>query len=458
MYMFLDTTYGNLFHMILLIPARSIARRLPGAVVPNDEKALLIQEEECNDPTIIWPSPEAIAKLPKDWVVDSKPKEEITTIAEAIEIDITPPNVHATKKAKKRRSPKHRQNTKISTSDVIQADSVQHIDNTAIIIEQPYYLNHVRGSTFIRKASQRIAAAMGTLFASFLMIHIFDDWRDEDGDKELRPLHQLYAGSSENILRELCCGFAIGSFLVIMIFLIELKMGWILIIGYMETVVPEEKFTINIIWDILFHIGVSINEEIMLRGWMFVLAYGGLVVGLKDWGIYEDYDSALNASLLGAMILQSTLFALLHYGSPGSSRESLLNLFLGGIAATINVLVAQGHIYLSIGWHFWLECKSTLPIENVARSSHAYLTYISVTYPLKQIWMGHLLGRSTSGIPMSCALINVIPYPNKAYEKYHGGINGPEMGKLVPLAYVISMIIAFIYAGIYSPMNENSQG
>jgi len=445
--------------MILLLPSRSIARRLPGAVVPNDEKALLLQEEECNDSTIIWPSPEAIAKLPKDWVVNSKPKEEITTIAEAIEIDITPPNVHATKKAKKRRSPKHRQNTKISTSDVIQTDSVQHIDNTAIIIEQPYYLNHVRGSTFIRKASQRIAAAMGTLFASFLMIHIFDDWRDEDGDKELRPLHQLYAGSSEKILRELCCGFAIGSFLVIMIFLIELKMGWILIIGYMETVVPEEKFTINIIWDILFHIGVSINEEIMLRGWMFVLAYGGLVVGLKDWGIYEDYDSALNASLLGAMILQSTLFALLHYGSPGASRESLLNLFLGGIAATLNVLVAQGHIYLSIGWHFgWnVSLLYQLKMLLVSSPAPAYLTYLCDS-SVKQIWMGHLLGRSTSGIPMSCALISVIPNPNKVYKKYHGGTNGPEQGKLCPLAYIISMIIAIIYAGIYSPMNENSQG
>jgi len=274
-YMFLDTTYGNLFHMILLLRARKIARRLPGAVVPNDERAMLIQEEECNDSTIIWPSPDAIAKLPKDWVVDSKPKEEIIE-TEVVEIDITPPKVNATKKAKKRRSPKHRQNTKISTSDVIQADSVQHIDNTAIIIEQPYYLNHVRGSTFIRKASQRIAAALGTLFASFLMIYIFDDWRDEDGDKELRPLHQLYAGSSEKIIRELCCGFAIGSFLVIFIFLIELKMGWILITGYCETAVPEEKFAINILWDILFHIGVSINEEVMLRGWMFVLAYAWL--------------------------------------------------------------------------------------------------------------------------------------------------------------------------------------
>ena len=72
--------------------------------------------------------------------------------------------------------------------------------------------------------------------------------------------------------------------------------------------------------------------------------------------------------------------------------------------------------------------------------------------------MGHLLGRSTSGIPMSCALISVIPNPKKSYKKYHGGTNGPEQGKLCPLAYIISMIIAFIYAGIYSPMNENSQG
>ena len=71
--------------------------------------------------------------------------------------------------------------------------------------------------------------------------------------------------------------------------------------------------------------------------------------------------------------------------------------------------------------------------------------------------MGHLLGRSTSGIPMSCALINVIPNPT--YEKFHGGTNGPEQGKLVPLAYIISMIITIIYAGIYSPiMSENSQG
>lgn len=147
---------------------------------------------------------------------------------------------------------------------------MQQIDNTAIKIEQPYYLNHVRGSTRIRQASLRIAAAMGTLLASFLMIYIFEDWRDEDddnGDNELELVNLLYAGHLGIIIFEVVCGFIIGSSIVIFIFLIELKMGWIKIISYWETAVPSESFLINIIWDILFHIGVSINEEIMLRGW-----------------------------------------------------------------------------------------------------------------------------------------------------------------------------------------------
>ena len=40
-------------------------------------------------------------------------------------------------------------------------------------------------------------------------------------------------------------------------------MGWIKIVGYWETVVPEENFAVNITWDVLFHVGVSINEEVM---------------------------------------------------------------------------------------------------------------------------------------------------------------------------------------------------
>ena len=57
------------------------------------------------------------------------------------------------------------------------------------------------------------------------------------------------------------------------------------------------------------------------------------------------------------------------------------------------------------------------------------------------LFMGHFLGRSTSGIPMSCAIINIVPKPMKSYEKYHGGTNGPEQGVLAPLAYIIGMMM-----------------
>ena len=60
--------------------------------------------------------------------------------------------------------------------------------------------------------------------------------------------------------------------------------------------------------------------------------------------------------------------------------------------------------------------------------------------------MGHVLGRSTSGIPMSCAVFNVIPRPAPSYEKFHGGSFGPEQGVLAPLAYVMGMcMVSYIY-------------
>ena len=65
------------------------------------------------------------------------------------------------------------------------------------------------------------------------------------------------------VLSELLLGFTIGSSIVIFIFILELRMGWIKIIGYREKVVPQETFAINFAWDILFHIGVSLNEDVM---------------------------------------------------------------------------------------------------------------------------------------------------------------------------------------------------
>ena len=87
-------------------------------------------------------------------------------------------------------------------------------------------------------------------------------------------------------------------------------------------------------------------------------------------------------------------------------------------------MVAGGSLWLGIGWKFgW------------------------------NIFMVHVLGRSTSGIPMSCACINVVPRPRssnkKCFERCHGGTFGPEQGVLAPLAYIMGILMVIFVYGFY---------
>ena len=398
-YFLIDATYGHLFHTILLVPARWIARHLPGAVVPSSDTELVKQEESSNDTSLDWPSADVIAKLPSDWVARTQPptkEKKIIATYDDNEGSEVPKKTSAKKKKSKSKNNKPNNNIQQCNNDT-------QTDQKSVDAFQPYYLNHVRGSTRIRQASQRIGAAMGSLLASYNMICQLS------GSMTLEDV-----GLTLPVLSDLAWGFLIGLSIVTIIFFMELWFGWIKVGGFFQTVVPNESFAINFLWDVLFHVGVSINEEVMLRGWMFTLGCRGILVMALDW--FEKSSTAATFSIIASIVLQSSLFSFLHLHSPGSTYVSLINLFLGGIAASINVLVAGGSLWLGIGWHFgW------------------------------NIFMGHILGRSTSGIPMSCACIEVIPRPNS--ETLHGGTFGPEQGVLAPLAYILGIVLVICVHG-----------
>lgn len=408
-YMFTDVTWGHLFHLLLLVPARLIAAHLPGSKVPplDDEGKLVEQEEQSNDPSIVWPSPEVVATLPQDWAY----KESNTNETSSSSINSSPSKRMHRRKIKNESLHCNNKRETPSTAVSYQNPAVQSkTKNSNQPDRQPYYLNHVRGSTRIRQVSQRIAAAMGTIFSTYLLCSY----------SSLVTLEGIGLGirSSQRVLSDLAIGFAVGSFLVAFMFVLEVRMGWIRIIGFRETVVTAESFAMNFSLDVLFHVGVSVNEEVMLRGWMFIMGVHGLLLSGSQW--FNNPSIAANVAICTSIVLQSTLFSLLHLYSPGSTTISLLNLFLGGIAASLNVIVTGGSLWLGIGWHFgW------------------------------NIVMGHVLGRSTSGIPMSCALVSVIPRPVSAktsYEKFHGGTFGPEQGVLAPLAYSLGILmVVWIY-------------
>jgi hypothetical protein len=103
--------------------------------------------------------------------------------------------------------------------------------------------------------------------------------------------------------------------------------------GYFETVEPKENSIINFAWDVLFHIGVRINEETMLRGWMFTLC----ARGIRPTALHcFDESTADTFAIAMSIFLQSTFFEMMHYHSPGSTSISLINLFIGGAAASFN--------------------------------------------------------------------------------------------------------------------------
>jgi len=180
--------------------------------------------------------------------------------------------------------------------------------------------------------------------------------------------------------------------------------GWVHIIGYFEVAVPGEWLWLNLAFDAAFHLGVAINEELSLRGWLLLNMSQAFAAEL---GLTPSTATAL---AIGA---QSLLFAAAHAASPGASAAGLFNLTVGGIAGALNV-VLTGSLSFALGWHFWWN-----------------------------MMMGHLLGLSTSGIPMSAKLVSVVPHPSKA--RLHGGRFGPEQSPLAPAAYALGlcMLVGF---------------
>ena len=331
---FLDSVYGGAYYAILLPPARVFARMLPGAWVPESSKECEKQENAVLDLSITWPVPGTT--IPPHWI-------------------------DAARRSKR---------------------------------ENPFFLNHVRGSTRLRQAVFRITAALGTL----TMAHVMSEYVDHTSS--------LADIGLEISFSDIGWGFAVGSTIVIILFLAEVALGWVHIAGYFEVVVPGEYLVINLFWDILFHIGVSINEEVSLRGWILV----NTALYVRTLGLSPS------EAMTVAVVLQAGVFALMHVGSPGASRVGLTNLVIGGTVAALNVFLSGG-LSFSLGWHFgW------------------------------NIWMGHFLGLSTSGIPMSAKLVSIVPDPRKA--ALHGGKFGPEQSPLAATAYLLGcMALALIYGG-----------
>ena len=115
-FMLLESSFGSLFSLILLQPARRLVEWIPGGVASDEVLpwAPIETEQVSNEDTLAWPLPGATAALPADWV------------------------------------------------------------RAAAGRSRPYHLNHVRGTNRMKQAFMRAGAALGSLCTMTVLSVLID--------------------------------------------------------------------------------------------------------------------------------------------------------------------------------------------------------------------------------------------------------------------------------------------
>lgn len=263
-----------------------------------------------------------------------------------------------------------------------------------------FSLNHVRGKRRFKDALTRLGMNIGSTLCVWALGH----WLDNG-----RTLASVGMTMDSPFYYDVLVGVAVGVTIVAVMFIVELYAGWLHFLKFFEVFDASENFGLCILWDVIFHLNVALNEELPVRGWML---YNLAEAFAANWQLGPV------AATLYAMIFQSGFFVMLHLASPGGMRlQSMTNIFVGGMAGGLGVLFTGGRLGFSLGWHFgW------------------------------NISMGNVFGLSTSGIPISATFVAVAPLPGKAH--LHGGVFGPEGGMMAPVSYLLGVVLLGLIYGI----------
>jgi hypothetical protein len=289
----------------------------------------------------------------------------------------------------------HNPNIVWPRAELLAPDLVQFVSPKG----QPFFLNHVTARHRCKDACMRIGMNVG----SFVTVWCLCVWMDR------RSLASIGLTLDVPFFIDLGLGLCVGFSLVFFMFAVELGQGWVRFLEFFEVFDQSERFVSCIFWDVVFHLNVTLNEELPLRGWM--------LHNLGDaFGVHFGFSPV--TSFMLAAIAESALFVFMHIGSPGGNDiKSMANIALGGMAGGLNVLVTGGRLGFSLGWHFgW------------------------------NISMGNIFGLSTSGIPISGTFVAVAPHPEK--ERFHGGVFGPEGGLLAPFGYGLGILLLLMLYGV----------
>ena len=203
-------------------------------------------------------------------------------------------------------------------------------------------------------------------------------------------------------------GIFLGAFLMSVIFLTELALGWVEISGFfginspVPTILTEDAFPGQFLGALAIFISVGIYEELLVRGY--------LMKNLAEWFNHPSIRPEI--ALIYSTVIASAIFGLLHSANPNSSAFSTIYLSLAGIFLSLGVLL-DGSLAIPIGLHIsW------------------------------NLFQGSVFGFPVSGMPAPASLIQI---NHSGPDFMTGGAFGPEAGLVGLTALALGSFLTLLW-------------
>ena len=221
-----------------------------------------------------------------------------------------------------------------------------------------------------------LLGTLASLLAVFLSVWLAGRFFDR------RPLADLGFHLGGGWWLDLFFGMLLGALLMTAIFSAELALGWVSVTGTFESVEPGLPFAPAILLPTAAFIGVGIYEETLSRGYQLRNIAEGL-----------NYPAlGPRAAVVGAWVLTSAFFGLLHASNPNASFISTANIALAGLLLGIGY-VLTGELAIPIGlhitWNFFQGNVYGFPVSGL-RTMGA--TFLNTRQGGPELWTGGPFG------------------------------------------------------------------
>jgi len=196
---------------------------------------------------------------------------------------------------------------------------------------------------------------------------------------------------------DLLFGMVLGALLISAVFLVELGMGWVEIVGAFETFGVGAPFALAVLLPVVMFLCGGFSEETVFRGYQLKNAAEGL-----------NYPAlGPRGAVLLAWVLSSVFFGALHADNPSATPISTLNIVLAGLMLGFGY-VLSGELAIPIGlhitWNFFQGAVYGFPVSGFGPFG---ATFLATRQTGPDLWTGGSFGPEAGLLAPAVMLLGI---------------------------------------------------